>query len=64
MLEFVMKNYLVVLQIASYVIAGCSAALVVLAPLTKSLADDKLSAALKRVLSVLGLIALNPKAPK
>jgi hypothetical protein len=50
-----------VLVVASAVIAGASVALAAIAPLTKTVKDDRVLAALKWVAGVLEKLALNVK---
>jgi len=57
-----METVMLVLQIASYVVAGASVVAAGVAPLTKNKTDDRVAKALAWVLNnVVNKLALNPK---
>jgi hypothetical protein len=60
-MAWLLDNKLVVLQAVSYVVAGASAAALLLAPLTKTKADDKVAGALSKLRNLLLRLGLNQK---
>ena len=65
-MSWLLANYKVVLEVASYVVAGASAGAALLAPLTANKADDEVASVLGKAVGylhkLLSLLALNPKA--
>lgn len=61
MLNFIKDNWKTVLDACAYIVLGASILCALLAPRTKTGADDKLAKLLVRVHAFLSKLALNPK---
>jgi len=54
-------NYGLIIEVASYIVAGASVALAGISVLTKNTVDDKILKVVNKIKSILGLLSINVK---